>query len=422
MAAAKSLACLLLFLGAVLGAVWPIASRGGIDWPLDMDIRGGVQITYRADFSQLPPHQQVEAEKKRLMDLSHLRLDSRLAKFQGADLRVQRLGGDRLLVEVPGVDNIAQVKADLGHPKVVNFARVTSVARQRDEAHPYEWNLGGDTLAFAVGDRTNLGGQILYDQMEVGLDTDLEKAGPRKYQVSLPLDPAGTTQIAFLTNKAFDHPVEVVPGAEPVPLIAFFLDNEPQDVFLVRDRGIQQGALTQPDRVSADNLKKLLSSGPMPVPFTVDSEHSIHPLVGRTLQERGVIALLTSVVLLIIFVALCYLDRPWFVFVYTITLLFWFLCFVAAANLHLFRINLLQLAGFALLLGMNTDSLVLVFEDLREHGDDRRFRLDLVGEAFKTEWSVIFWGMITTVVMVLPLIFQGGIFADYVKLVGLGMV
>jgi len=419
---AKSLVCLLLFLGAVFGAVWPIASRGEVDWLLDMDIRGGVQIVYRADFSKLPPHQQTTAERRRLMESSHLRLDARLAKFQGADVRVQRLGKDRLLVEVPGVDNIAQVRADLGHPKVVNFARVTSVAPQRDETHPYEWNLGDSTLGFAVADRTDLGGQILYEQMEVELDASPDEKGFRKYQVSLPLDVSGTGKISVLTNAAFDHPVEIASGTEPIPLIAFFLDDEPQDVFLVKDRAIRQGALTQPDHASAETLKKLLSSGPMPIPFSVDSEHSIHPLVGRSLQTKGVLALLFSVVLLIVFVALCYLDRPWFIFVYSLTLLFWFLCFLTMANLHLFRISLLQLAGFALLLGMNTDSLVLVFEDLREHGEDRRFRLDLVGEAFKTEWSVIFWGMLTTVAMVLPLMFQGGVFADYVKLILLGMV
>ena len=129
----KSIVCFLFFFAALVGALWPILQAGELNWRFDMDIEGGLQITYRADFSSLSPEQQNALTKRRLMELSHLRLDATMAHFQGVDVRVQILGEDRLLVEVPGVHNIAKVKKKLGEMKVVSFARVVSAARQQDE-------------------------------------------------------------------------------------------------------------------------------------------------------------------------------------------------------------------------------------------------------------------------------------------------
>jgi len=424
MTALKTTLCLVLFFGTLVWAAWPIVQEGEVDWLYDMDIRGGVQIVYKADFSQLPTERQTLEEKQRLMDLSHLRLDARLANFQGVDVRVQRLGEDRLLVEVPGISNIAQVKADLGQPKVVYFARVRSLATSADDEHTHSSRLGSQEVWLAVGDKVSLGGNILYDAMKIQPGRPAESKQHRiVYRLSLPLDRDGEERMSKLTSEAWDEPATLPDGSPAVPLIALFLDDDLADIFVVRDRAIRQGAITSPSEVDAENLKGLLSSGPMPLPFEVYSERSISPLIGSELQEKGVFALILSIVLLIAFIGLCYLDRPWFLLVYGVTLFFWFLCLVILANLHFLRISTLQLAGFALLLGMNTDAMVLVFEDLQPSaGQKEKFRLDLVGKAFKAEWMVIFWGMFTTVVVIVPLAMQGGIFTDYVKLIAMGMV
>ncbi len=412
----KSILCLILFFGVLIGAVWPILNEGEVNWLLDMDIRGGVQIVYQADFSGLELERQTPEEKQRLMALSHLRLDSRLSNFQGADVRVQVLGEDRLMVEVPGIQNIAKVKTDLGEPKVVYFARVTSVADQSDEDHTRTES----GTWFALDEKISLGGNILYDQMSILPGKD---EGKPCYRLSLPLDQEGANRMAMLTTEAFDKPAPHPWGSEPIPLVALVLDNELKDTFHVRDRGIRQGSITLRSKRDAEVLKKLLSSGPMPIPFKVYSERSISPTVGKAFQDKGIVALILSILILVVFIGTCYADRPWFLFVYAITIFFWFLCLIILANLQLLRISLLQLAGFALLLGMNTDALVLVFQDLQPTGESReRFRMDLVGKAFKTQWMVILWGMITTVVVIVPLAMQGGIFKDYVKLIAMGMM
>jgi len=272
-----------------------------------------------------------------------------------------------------------------------------------------------------------LGGNILYDQMQIDRER-AEAPGPRgsgmRYTLTLPLDSDGQVKMESLTTSAYDHPAKLVGAGEEegVPLLALFLDDELRDVFQVRSRGIRNGAISTPSRESALVLKRLLSSGPMPVKFVVDRERAFSPTMGAELRSKGLAAFLISILLLVVFVGLCYAGRPWFCVVYAAVLVFWFLCFVTMANLHWIRISFLQLAAFALLLGMNTDALILVFEDMRqEFGSEDRFSLSLVGEAFRTEWMVIFWGMLTTVVVILPMAAQGGVFADYVTLMLLGM-
>jgi len=419
----KTLVCLALFSGALLGALWPALREGKFNWLLDMDIQGGVQIVYRADFTSLPPEQQTAQEKQRLMSLSYQRLDARLANFQSADVRTQALGEDRLLVEVPGVRDIAKVKADLGKPKVISFARVASIAPSQDAEHPHllkDLRLWLKTDAPVI-----LGSNILYDQMKIsaGQPDQAAKATDPGYRLSVPLDDEGQSKSAALTTQAFKNPAVLAGTNEKaVPMIALFLDQDLQDAFRVRSEAIRQGEITARTAADAEVLKRLLSSGPMPVKFDLYSERSISPLVGAALKDKGILAIIVSLGLLLILMILSYLDRPLFIFVFLITLLFWFLCLLTMANLSLFRISMLQLAGFILLLGMNSDTLVLVFEDLRqEFEQEERFKLALVGEAFKTEWWVVFWGTVTTLAVLLPLWFLGGIFGDYNKLMLLGL-
>jgi SecD/SecF fusion protein len=420
----KGITCFLLFFGALAGAVWPIVRDGQVNWLYDMDIEGGVQITYKADFSSVPVDSQTPDEKRRLLELSHLRLDSRLANFQGADVRIQTLGDDRLLVEVPGIRDIAKVRADLGKPKVVSFARVSQISLSSDADHKYSWNPDGKTAFWlSIDTPVIVGANVLYDKMAVTANARSTEERSGAYQLSLPLDADGQASLAALTTDAVDKPAQAV-GMEgmSIPLMALLLDQELQDVFHVTSRGIRDGAISTPTQEGAELLKRLLSSGPMPVRFDVYSERSISPLVGNTLKQKALWALPISLALLFVLMGLAYLERPWFLFVYASTLIFWFLCLVSLANFHLIRISLLQLAGFALLLGMNSDSLVLVFEDLREDfRRERSFKLTLVGKAFKTEWWVIFWGMLTTVAVVIPLAFQKGIFTDFIMLLLFGM-
>ncbi len=424
----KSSICLLLFLGALAGALWPVFREGQFDWRYDMDVRGGVHIVYRADFASLHPEQRTPAEKLRLMELSHLRLDSRLANFQGADVRVQILGKDRLLVEIPGIRDIAQVKLDLGKPRVVSFARVASLSLTKDVEHRRSWKLSGLGQIWLRTDKPVIfGGNIHYAEMEIA---PLAGSQPRpgapggRYRLSLPLDEDGRSKMAALTTAAYDDPAELIHRGKPerIPLMALFLDQDLQDVFVVGSANIRHGAISVPTADDAQRLKRLLASGPMPLKFDLYSERSVAPLTGATFRDKGLLALVASLALLVLVMCVSYPGRPWFWFVYAATLAFWFLCLLTLVNLHLIRISMIQLAAFVLLLGMNTDSLVLVFEDLRQEFEgEARFRMSFVGEAFGKEWKVVFWGMATTMAVILPLALQRGVFTDYVTLLAMGM-
>ena len=415
----KGLLCLVLFLGALLGAAWPILKDGEFNWLFDMDVVGGVQVTYSTDFSPMPINEQTDENKASAMAKSHARLDARLANFQGVDVKVQVLGDNRILVEVPGIRNIEKVKQDLGEQQVVSFAHITSIKKQKDEVHKYELSIGDTKLWGKVKQPIAFGDYIIYDKMDI----DAVK-GQTKYHLSLPLSGDGQAKMAKLTYDIVQEPARVDGSEEKgIPLLAFFLDETMQDHFFVQQAAIRQGVISVPSLFAARNLKKLLSSGPMPVKFHVESERAISPLTGRVFQEKGVAAFVISVIILIIFIGLCYIDRPWFLFTYSVTLVFWFLSLVTLANFHLIRVSLLQMAALALLLGMNTDALVLVFQDIYKGMEkETRFDYSLVGEAFKVEWMVVFWGMVTTLVVIFPLAIQGDLFRDYVLLMGMGMV
>jgi hypothetical protein len=310
----KTLFCLLLFIGALGAALWPIFVNGKVDWLYDMDIDGGVQIAYKADFSSLPAADSTPAQRRSIMARSHERLDARVAQFQGADVRVQILGEDQLLVEVPGVHNIAEVRAELGKPQVVSFARVISVSSEKDPAHQQEVDLpNGKALWVELDGTVALGGDILYDEMTVSAGTD-DKTGEPEYGVSMPLDDAGADKFEKLTIDAFNRPAKwSSTDSDPEPEIVLLLDQQPQELYRVVDKGIRQCRLTSKTLEGAEVTRRLLSAGPMPIGFNVVSERHISPLVGQRLRGRALLALPISLLVLFVLIGLAYSGRPCFV-------------------------------------------------------------------------------------------------------------
>jgi len=85
-----------------------------------------------------------------------------------------------------------------------------------------------------------------------------------RFRIDAPLDEQGQASLSTLTTETIDSPAKL-DVATYSAAHAIFLDEELEDVLLVRDRGIRNGRITARSQEAAEETKILLSSGPMPV-------------------------------------------------------------------------------------------------------------------------------------------------------------
>ena len=96
---------LVIFLLAA-AIVFPIGVQGGgllFDRPikLGLDLNGGVRLVYQADLSNVP-----ESERKAAMEADITVIRNRVDRLGATEPNIKLLGGDRILVELPGIKDV----------------------------------------------------------------------------------------------------------------------------------------------------------------------------------------------------------------------------------------------------------------------------------------------------------------------------
>jgi SecD/SecF fusion protein len=380
-----------------------------------MDFNGGVQLVYELRRDMLGDMGLTESDVTDRMDKSRARLRERIVAFHSEETKVAILGKDRILVEVPGVQDIQQVKKEIGKPQyltirgVLDRAEDTAAAsRTRPGAQSGTWydlpfRLGGGSVKLSEPGTRG-------EHIEVSRFQPIGPLGEGRFGFVLPLSEKGQELCAAFTTEFFDKE------------ICILLDNRVQDLLWVQARNIREPQITTGSPSDARRLKKLLESGPLPLPFELVQERAVSPVLAA-MQQSSLSALTTGVVILLCFFGFNYLHRPYFLLVALLAVALEVGLFVIVANKHWIRISLPQLAGLALLIGMSADAFILVFEHVEKELETGTWKdaLKASQKAFKTEIGVIFWAGTTTVLTLGGLYFVEGILSEYFILLALGV-
>src|SRR6185437_12171497 len=240
------------------------------------------------------------ARRKSAVDQSIEIIRRRIDETGTKEPTIQRQGQDRILVQLPGIDNPEHVKQLLGRTAKMTFQLVdTSVLpeeAQRGRLPP------GDVLLPAEADSRRPGlpqNYVVHKRVMVSGDT-LVDAQPtfsnNEPVVSFKFDSVGARRFGEATKENVGKPFAIV------------LDNKVISAPVIRQpilggSGIISGSFTVQ---TATDLALLLRAGALPAPLVILEERTVGPDLGADSIKAGATACIVGVVLVVVFMVLFY--------------------------------------------------------------------------------------------------------------------
>src|SRR6266481_5935357 len=332
-----------------------------------------------------------DARRRQAVDQSIEIIRRRIDETGTKEPTIQRQGQNRILVELPGVDNPQHIKDLLGKTAKLTFQLVDSGVTV-DEARRGRLPPGDEILAAEEG-RGNRGGAgasayVVRKRVMVGGDT--LKDAQATFQnnepvVSFTFDAAGARRFGDATRENVGKPFAIV------------LDNKVISAPVIREpilggSGIISGSFTVQ---SASDLALLLRAGALPAPITILEERTVGPDLGADSIHAGAVASIVGVVLVVAFMILFYGLFG----VFADIALFFNLCLMLGSlSLLGATLTLPGIAGIALTMGMAVDANVLIYERIREEVRAGRTMLSALDAGFKRAFGTILDSHVTTLV------------------------
>ena len=358
-----------------------------------------LQLTTAADgtVSVKPSQAALDARKRSAVDQSIEIVRRRIDETGTKEPTIQREGEDRILVQLPGIDNPEHVKELLGRTAKMTFQLVDTNASVEDARAGHL--PPGDELLSAADNRAGAAQfYVVHRRVMVSGDT-LTDAQPTFQQgnepvVSFKFDSVGARRFADATRDNVGKPFAIV------------LDNKVISAPVIREpilggAGVISGSFTVE---SANDLALLLRAGALPAPLTVLEERTVGPDLGADSIRAGTTASFVGVGLVIVFMIVFYGLFGLFA---DIALVFNLCLMLATLSLLGATLTLPGIAGIALTMGMAVDANVLIYERIREEVRGGRTMISSLQAGFERAFGTILDSHVTTLVAGILMFFLG---------------
>jgi preprotein translocase subunit SecD len=330
-----------------------------------------------------------EQRRRQAVDQSIEIIRRRIDETGTKEPTIEREGEDRILVQLPGIDNPERVKALLGRTAKLTFQLVDTGASLED-ARSGHLPPGDEILPAAESDRARYGPSAYVVKKRVIVGGDMLVDAQPTFQnnepvVSFRFDAEGARRFGDVTRENVGKPFAIV------------LDNKVISAPIIREpilggAGIISGSFTVQ---SASDLALLLRAGALPAPITILEERTVGPGLGADSIRAGTTACVVGVVLVVVFMILFYGLFG----VFADIALFFNLCLMLGSlSLIGATLTLPGIAGIALTMGMAVDANVLIYERIREEVRGGRTMLSALDAGFKRAFGTILDSHITTLV------------------------
>ncbi len=299
---------------------------------------------------------------------------------------ILKRGNDRILVELPGLDDPMRIKSLLGKTANLTFRFVTN---NNDDS------FGTDKLKFEeneeevnVSKRIILSGDNLLDaQPRMNTETN-------ETVVSFTLDRVGAKRFGKATSTGIGKRLAIV------------LDGKIISAPVIRDTiasgsGQISGGFTFQ---SATDLALLLRSGALPAPLNIIEERTVGPDLGQDSINAGMIALMIGFVLVVLFIFAKYRI---FGLITNITLIINLFLLIGVLTIFEATLTLPGIAGIILTVGMAVDANVLIFERIKEELKNEKNNLIAFDSGYTKSRTAILDANITTLLAAIILFFMG---------------
>ncbi len=292
-------------------------------------------------------------------------LRNRVNELGVSEATVQQQGTDRVVVDLPGIQDTAQAKNILGKTATLEFHMVDSEHDARGLVPP-------DTKAYQYGNQMIL----LKNQIVLrGASITTASAGvgeDGRPSVNIRLGGGGEGLFTKTTAESIGKPmaalyIEVKSESKDVNGKKEISYNTERKVISVATIQSALGNSFQITNLSsseeARTLALLLRAGALPVPVTYIEERQIGPTLGKQNIHKGVLSVEVGFFLVVLFMAIYYRVMG---LVADIALTMNLVLIVAVLSLLGATLTLPGIAGIVLTIGMAVDANVLIFERIRE--------------------------------------------------------
>ncbi len=380
---------------------------------LGLDLQGGIQVLLRATQPNVTREQ---------LDTARGVIERRVNALGVGETVVQLAGSDRIIVELPGVDNPDQAVESLRGTGRLEFidpqgqylldGMIVRTSSSPDPVLPE----GTEPIT-----DVNLLGPV-FESITDGADLDTSSVQPAFSQtgvtgsrpaVSFTFTGSSAQRLANFTASNVGRPMCIV------------LDNRviscPQINAALLDGS---GVIEVTSEAERDNILNQLKYGALPVPLVVETSRSVTATLGQESVEASVVAGLVGLAVVALFMILYYRFPG---LLATLALVLYTLISFAIYRLIPITLTLPGIAGFILSIGLAVDANVLIFARLREEYRRGRTIRDALELGFEESWPAIRDSSISTLITSLVLFLFGSNFGvsviqGFALTLGLGIV
>ena len=299
---------------------------------------------------------------------------------------ILKRGNDRILVELPGLDDPMRIKSLLGKTANLTFRFVTNDTEDSFGAEKLVFEDGSEEAI--VSKRIILSGDNLLDaQPRMNSETN-------ETVVTFSLDRVGAKRFGKATSTGIGKRLAIVLDGKIIsaPVI--------RDTIATGSGQISGGFTFQ----SATDLALLLRSGALPAPLNIIEERTVGPDLGQDSINAGMLALLIGFILVILFILVKYKI---FGIITNIALVLNLFILVGVLTLFEATLTLPGIAGIILTVGMAVDANVLIFERIKEELKNEKNNLIAFDSGYTKSRTAILDANITTLLAAIILFFMG---------------
>lgn len=347
------------------------------------------------------PNERVKMIRREALESNIEVLRTRMNAIGVAEINIVAQGDDRIVVELPDVEDPRQAKEMIGTPAILEFKLVEAKgASYEDVLDKYDGDLpegmhiiagrerGDEKTYYLVPEHAEVSGRYLRNAYAgIGGSTGVNAV------VNFELSPEGGRRFRELTGNNIGRELAIV------------LDNKVVSSATIRSEiersGYIEGGFS---RARTQEIATLLKSGAFVAPVTFEEERRIGPSLGEESRRNGLLSCLVGMGLLFVFS----------LFYYKISGLLAFIALVFNLLLILFGLSLLRatltlpgIAGMVLTVGMAIDASILIYEKIKELLAAGVSTRAAVREGFSDAMVVILDANITTFIVGVVLFYFG---------------
>lgn len=362
---------------------------------------------------------------------------NRIDEFGVAEPSIAAQGSNRIVVQLPGIQNAERAKELINRTAQLEFqlvseelsqAQVVELVQQAEEAGGYA--LGKDGLRYSeyqkrinedLKDKLPPNTEVVFEKLEnaqtleagkrpvlVRSDTDL--GGDQLQDAYVSLDQYGQPLVHFRFDAQGRVRMGDVTGENIGKLLAIVLDDVVQSAPVIRSKITDQGQIELGQRDyqagldEANLIATALRAGALPAKLTQLEERTVGPTLGADSIRRGQLAGIVGLILVAVFMLAYYRTLG---IVANLALMLNIALLLAILTSLGATLTLPGVAGIVLTLGMAVDANVIIFERIKEELRKGSGTKSAIRDGFGHAFSAIFDANITTGITSIILMYFG---------------